>query len=212
MLLCRTLLVVVQRMFGEAEIEDLHRAVESGVVEEVAKLLQNDPRLLEAEGENEIRPLMLAASMGLVKMVTMLLEKRVDVQAVDANECTALHLTARQGYEEVVEVLLGSGAAARCRNVWDETPLMLAAEEGHILVVAMLVSFLGQEGLDDMDVDGHTALCCACLRGHVEVARLLLQAGADPGIADIGSHMPPHETQEPGHISCVLLVQVRQTA
>jgi ankyrin repeat protein len=204
------------RMFGQAEAATIHAfflAVERGVAEEVTQLLGHDPRLLEAVGEQEIRPLMLASTMGLVKMMTMLLERGADVHAVDAEECcTALHLAARQGHEQVVEVLLGSGAAARCRNVWDETPLMLAAEEGHVSVVARLVSVVGQEGLNDMDVDGHTALCCACVRGQVEAATLLLQAGADPDISAIYSHMPSHDAQSPGHVSCLQLLQVRAAA
>jgi ankyrin repeat protein len=89
---------------------------------------------------------------------------------------------------------------------------MLAAEEGHISVVARLLWVIGEDGLDDRDVDGHTALCCACVRGQVEVARLLLRAGADPDISAIYSHMPSEEPQEPGHVSCINLIQVRGTA
>jgi ankyrin repeat protein len=196
----------------QPEVEALFLAVERDMADKVTQLLQNDPRLLEAEGENEIRPLMLASTMGLVKMVIMLLERGADVHAVDADECTALHLTTRQGHEEVVGVLLGSGAATRCRNAWDETPLMLAAEEGHVSVVARLVSVVEPEGLNDRDVDGHTALCCACLRGQVEVARLLLRARANPDISAIYSHMPSHDAQAPGLASCEELIQVRGSA
>jgi ankyrin repeat protein len=78
--------------------------------------------------------------------------------------------------------------------------------------VARLLWVVGQDGLDDRDVDGYTALCCACLRGQVEVARLLLRAGADPDISAIYSHMPSHDTQAPGLASCEELVQVRGTA
>lgn len=190
-----------------AKANVIFRAVERGAAEEVGRLLA-DPRLLEAEDDYDTRPLMHASNIGHTTMVTMLLERGADVHASNAEDYTALHMAAREGHVGVAEMLLGRGAVARCRNEWEETPLMLAAEEGHLQLVAMLLWRVGPEGLDDRDCDGHTALCCACLRGQVDVARLLLRAGADPSVLTINGLTVRGEAEDAGQASCLDLLQV----
>jgi ankyrin repeat protein len=180
-----------------------------GDAEDVARLLQDNSSLLEAEDDEENRPIHLAATWGSASVVSVLLERGADVHAPNGDENTALHLAARLGALEVGDVLLRGGAVATCRNEWNETPLILAAEEGHVAMVERLLS-RGEVEVDARDVDGHTALCCACIRGEVQVARLLLRAGADPGSRNVDGRTPRQEAQVGGHANCVELLQVRR--
>lgn len=64
------------------------------------------------------------------------------------------------------------------------TPLMLAAEKGHIEAIRALLDAGADVGLaaetNEPRQSGKTALAYACLADQIEVARLLLPAGADP--------------------------------
>lgn len=61
---------------------------------------------------------------------------------------------------------------------WMST-LHLAAEHGNLRVVRLLLSHRTFE-VDERDSDGLTPLIYATIRGHADVVRALLEAGADP--------------------------------
>ena len=45
--------------------------------------------------------------------------------------------------------------------------------------------------------------------GHADVARLLLEAGADPTISDKDGHTPLSHARQNKHPACVALLEVR---
>ncbi|PNH08671.1 Ankyrin repeat domain-containing protein 11 [Tetrabaena socialis] len=47
--------------------------------------------------------------------------------------------------------------------------------------------------------DGNTALILACVKGHVELAKLLLAAGADISAKNTGGEAPCHAASKNGH-------------
>lgn len=55
---------------------------------------------------------------------------------------------------------------------------------------------------------GGTALFLACQKGHLEIVMVLLDAGADPSIADNDDQTPVDTALRQGHQSCVKLLQV----
>ena len=56
---------------------------------------------------------------------------------------------------------------------------MACAKDGHADVAALLLDGVDPDFVADATADGYTALLAACNYGHVEVARLLLDHGAD---------------------------------
>ena len=56
---------------------------------------------------------------------------------------------------------------------------MACAKDGHADVAALLLDGVDPDFVGDATADGYTALLAACNYGHVEVARLLLDHGAD---------------------------------
>lgn len=93
---------------------------------------------------------------------------------------TALHLAAEWGDQQVIEAL----PKARVKKMLDEldaadrTPLMYAAARGNTASARALLD-LGAK-VNARNSTGDTALRVAASDGTVEVAKLLLEAGADP--------------------------------
>lgn len=56
------------------------------------------------------------------------------------------------------------------------TPLIIAAQNGHVAIVRELVS--RTSNLDHCTAEGRTALMCATSKGHADVERVLVLAGA----------------------------------
>jgi ankyrin repeat protein len=154
-------------------------------------------------------PLQLAAINGDAEMLKLLLGAGADAnQKLSPTGDTALMMAARTGIPEAIQVLLDAGANVNAVETWSNTtPLMWAATEGHTEAVRMLAKagadlnaqslFLpidtarGFEGssprarqADEVGPVYHasgemTALMFAAREGHLEVAKVLVEAGAD---------------------------------
>jgi ankyrin repeat protein len=163
--------------------------VDNDDLEGVARMLNEDPRLLSTVFQGETL-LMRAAEGQSVGMVTMLLEKGAEVNFADSCGRTALFVAAIYGSDEMVSILLLSGADPSMRRDNGMTPLFAASRYGREAVVRVLLRHMRGRGVDERIAVGVTALWVACAAGHVEVVRALLLAGADHTIADDQGRTP----------------------
>jgi ankyrin repeat protein len=200
------------------EFPKLVRAVEEGnEEEEVIRLLDGEPGLLERGKYGGDRPLAWAAFSGQLGVVTLLIEMGANINATGYGGKTALHHAAAKGTEGIVALLLDKGAHANTRDQGGRAPIMLACENGNLGVVKMLVQHSGGQGLNERSEAGWTALHYASFAGHHEVVRFLLLAGADPSITDDMGRTPRaivegrHYSQSvrAGRGRCVAVFQVR---
>ena len=112
----------------------LHRAAEQGDVAGIRQMLAEGDDVGSFEGFWLSTPLHLAAAMGHVAAVQLLLERGANIQAQDAlGECP-LHVAAKNGRREVVDQLIGVGAWLSPRDFSERTPLHLAAGLGETAV------------------------------------------------------------------------------
>ena len=93
-----------------------------------------------------------------------------------------LHLAAENGQTEMVRILLD--AAHRLNLVLDDlldchhrSALYLAAENGHSDIVTILLN-RNSEMIDCANASGNTPLTTAALKGHADVALILIEGGA----------------------------------
>jgi len=123
-----------------------------------------------------VTALQLAASFGLEKISSILLEMGAEVAAEDSRGWTAIHRAAEEGYEAVVRLLLQAGATVDAKTKNGGTALYRAARCGHGAVVQLLLQ--AGAAVDAKDENGWIALHWAAESGHDTVVQLLLQAGA----------------------------------
>ena len=128
--------------------------------------------------------LSLAAEIGDVATVHLLLDKGAHLEIADKNGRTPLLWAADNGHEATVRLLLDKGALVEATDlVYGRTPLSWAASKGHRAVVQLLLCRdAGRVGA--ADVSRQTPLSLAASEGHEATVRLLMQYGADIKTAD----------------------------
>jgi ankyrin repeat protein len=137
--------------------------------------------------------LMAASRTGRTDAVKLLIEAGADVNAADTyQQETALMWGAAEGHVEVVQALLQAGAdptrRARTTTIDERkhadhptggfTALMFAARNGHEPVVRALVA--AGADLKQTNGDGVTATIVAIVNDRFDLAKTLLDLGADP--------------------------------
>ena len=177
-------------------LRPLHLAAREGHYSIVVLLLQHGAGVNAANTSGRTA-LHCAALYGHLEVAWLLLDRGADVNAVGVSEsevgnfasCQPLHLAAYHCRAEVVELLLGRGADVRAWAAWGDAtsamPLHLAVDglgscslEKPALLVGRALLDAGAP-VDAADSNGRQALHFAAQEGRVEVARLLLDRGAD---------------------------------
>jgi ankyrin repeat protein len=167
---------------------------------EIASLLIQAGAKPNAADSNGVTPLLLACANGSASMATLLIRAGADASLARATGVTPLMMAARTGNIAVVQLLLERGADVNAAEATHkQTALMWAVAEGHTAIVRLLLSkgadvaartparqgriassgqLSGGECCLPNYVGGFTPLLFAVQQGHLEAARVLLEAGA----------------------------------
>ena len=173
-------------------VTPLLQASRNGDVEVMRALLDAgaQPTRWHPDGET---PLMAASRTGRVEAVRLLLSRGSFVNAADPfQEETALMWASAEGHLEVVQALLAAGAdpnlKAHVSTLTERknadhpsggfTALMFAVRNGHTNVAKALVQ--GGAALKAANADGATATIVAIVNDRFDLAKELLDLGADP--------------------------------
>ncbi|GMH36500.1 hypothetical protein BSKO_04368 [Bryopsis sp. KO-2023] len=168
---------------------DLWDAILEGDGEEVERLTECCPELIEEKSSKESNPppggtaLFLAASVGNAEIVDILTTAGAEVDSQTEINATALLVAAEKGHLTVIETLVAAGADVSLRNRAGETALMYAAASDLPTAVALLVD-------NGADVNAQsrakeTALNFAAWFGSKSAVAALLEVDADPTIEDL---------------------------
>jgi ankyrin repeat protein len=195
---------------AEEAVEAVFRAARESDVGEVARLLDAQPDLMEANHPTYQWSLLYeAARNGQGEVAKMLLKRGADVNRCDPDGRTALYAAATFGHEEVASLFLRAGADITRRGypaAW--TTLTAASFWNHVGVTRLLLRHIRGKGLDDRGRGGETALWWACHRRHAEICRALLLAGADHTIADDSGRTPRQAAQLREDNPCTAVFEV----
>ncbi len=142
---------------------------------------------VEAQDVHRRTALLLAATFDHVEVAAALVAAGADVNALDDRHDTPWLVTGVTGSVAMLETLLPAHPDLTVRNRYGGVSVIPASERGHVDYVRRVVT----TGIDVNHVNdlGWTALLEAVVLAdggprHVEIVGILLEAGADPTIAD----------------------------
>jgi len=144
---------------------------------------------IDASDSHGQTALLLAVQHGDTELARLLIGRGADINAEAANHDTPWLLAGALGRTGILAAMLDTGKVDYGkRNRYGGNALIPACERGHVETVRLL---LDRSKIDVNHVNnlGWTALLEAVILSdggpaHIEIVRLLLEAGADPNIAD----------------------------
>ena len=176
--------------YGVTPLLEASRTGDTPIIAELLKAGADVRKSNHPEGET---PLMAASRTGNLSAVELLLKAGSDPNATDTYQNqTALMWASEEGQVDVVNALLAAGANPNAKAHVSElttrknadhatggfTALMFAVRNGHENVVRALAK--GEADLKATNGDGVTATAIAIENDRFDLARTLLDLGADP--------------------------------
>ena len=161
----------------------LYAAVMQGYMETVRELLRLGANATARVSDRHVgmrTALHVAAQYGRASIVeTLVQDGGLDVDAVSANNETALCVAVDLGLVRMTQAFLRLGANTNVFCLGERRSLLLFAKKA-IIADELLRHGADVEARDSTpNYEGYTALLHAAARGHVNVVRSLLNAGAD---------------------------------
>ncbi|XP_050294137.1 ankyrin repeat and KH domain-containing protein 1-like isoform X2 [Anthonomus grandis grandis] len=189
----------------------LSLACSAGYFELAQVLLAMHANVEDRGIKGECTPLMEAASAGHLDIVRLLVHHGADVNAQSTSGNTPLMYACAGGHtevsilEEVVKFLLENGANVEDHNENGHTPLMEAASAGHVALAKILL--MHGAGINTHSNEfKESALTLACYKGHLDMVRFLLEAGADQEHKTDEMHTALMEASMDGHVEVARLL------
>lgn len=126
-------------------VSNLHRAIESGHLLNVRKVLNQRPLALEIPNKSGQTPLGIATVKNDINLVNVLLAYGADVDSIEVGSWrTPLMTASYKGHSELVEILREKGSSWEIKDRSGLTALHYAVDNSHLEVVQKAI----EEGAD----------------------------------------------------------------
>ena len=165
---------------------DMLAAAARGDAEGLKRLIAAGAPLDPVDAQKQT-PLLVAVQNNHLAAASVLIEAGSDINAQAANKDTPWLLAGARGRTEMLRRMIPKGPDFALRNRYGGSALIPACHYGHVDAVKLLLTTkIDVNHVNDL---GWTCLLEIVILGdggpdHVEIARLVLAAGADPNIAD----------------------------
>ncbi|KAK1762004.1 ankyrin-3 [Phialemonium atrogriseum] len=184
---------------------------------DIAKILLENNANLEVESlDGSRRPIHQAAQGGHTRVVKLLLDNGAEPDPTDNSGISPLWSAAQQGHYETVRLLLKADASVDVTSYdGSRQPIHQAAQNGHLEVVQLLLEFDANATPENDSFEDTTPspfwLACASAKSGVEIAKLLLDKGADVNFSVARSGKKPiHAAAHKGNIDVARLLIARK--
>ena len=176
-------------------------AAERGELVVVRKLLLVGARI-DARDQRGRSTLLAATHRNQIDVAKFLIQEGADVNAKDFIQDSPFLYAGAEGRIEILKMTLGAGADLKSVNRYRGTALIPAAHHGHVEAVKLLLATAIDK--DHVNNLGWTALLEAVILGdggsvHTEIVRLLVEAGANPSLADRDGVTPLAHAKKSGY-------------
>ncbi|TRW95152.1 ankyrin repeat domain-containing protein [Candidatus Methylobacter oryzae] len=172
--------------FAADVFKDIHTLYKFKELERLRKAKNRRDAIRELQVRGiEFRPgaFLKAIQDGDQRLVDLFIQAGINVHTNDETGCPAIMIALKGGYTVIANILLTAGANPNAHDALGFTPLLMAcgkAAQGYRGIAEKLIR-LGAD-VNACDRLGWTPLMLAISGGAAEVAELLLQYGANPGL------------------------------
>jgi uncharacterized protein len=173
-------------------------AIRGGDATRAASMLEADPSLAAARDANGVSAILWAAYSGHRELAQAIGARRDDLDLFEA--------TAIGAADRVKALLAGDPGLVRSYSPDGWTPLHLASFFGYPEVVQLLLGAGAPLEARSRNTLANTALNAAAAANRIEVARLLLERGADPNSRQHNAISPLHSAAFNGNLDMVKLL------
>ncbi|MEN6310164.1 MAG: ankyrin repeat domain-containing protein [Acidobacteriota bacterium] len=184
---------------------DIHAAAKAGDLAAVRRLIQIDASLVNLKDVGGNAPLHAAAEGGAVSVAAYLIDRGADLDARNISGNTPLHEAIFNGKDKISRLLIEKGADLRSQNTIGRTPLHHAARYNRKATAELLLA--KGVSVDSRDRAQRTPLLLLTLMTtNVDVARVLIQRGADVNAQDANGNMPLEQAAHNGSLALIDLL------
>jgi len=136
---------------------------------------------LEARNSEGLTPMFYSARAGEFGMVRMFLDLNASTEVRNNEGITPLLDVVKRGYLEMARLLLEEGANPNAHDPRGLSPIWYASQFCWIAMVRLLLDYNAEPETLEVQTH-HKPLSLAALANRLDVAKLLLERGADPNI------------------------------
>ncbi|UYL08697.1 ankyrin repeat domain-containing protein [Bdellovibrio sp. SKB1291214] len=180
-------LVAIFTVFGPVRakgstIDDLNKSIELQKNVEVKNVIQTpsfDPGMRDDES---MTPLMTAAMHGNTTAVKLLLDKKANLEQRNKFGDTALALAVSNDQEATAKMLIAAGAQVDVAVLSDNKDTLLITAAKSSEKTTRMILQKNKKVINQTNALGNTALIESVRAGYTNIAKLLVQNGADVAI------------------------------
>ena len=173
----------------------LFKEIQKGNIGKVEQMLRKSPDLILARDKNKLSPLMVAMYSHETELADLFLERMVVLSVYEA--------AATGRMKHLISSLARKPELVNAYSEDGYQPLGLAAYFGQEEVVAYLIKAgaeLSSPSKNKLEV---TPLQSAVAGNHLEITRMLIEAGASPNVQDRDGYTPLHTAAQNGNVELV---------
>lgn len=176
----------------------LHWAAYDGDLR-LAKLLIEKGTDLNAIDAKGLTPLHFAAIQGHTDLAKLLIDHGANINCLNSQKQSPLLLASMNQRTELACLVIDRGADVNAVDIKGEAPLHWAAYHGDLKTAKLLIE-KGAVIDEKSHQHGYTALFETTFKDHIELARFLIEKGADVNITDKKGFTPLFSAVDKGNI------------